>query len=116
MAINKPFAFFVHKCEPLPEPPKPVVAPNDKLPQLVAEMVQKGLNSTSKAVTNPSNTTAVVNITTTVTSVQNCKNTGSTVVTAANKTSNEQLQSSLGVLQNQQQLKVSTLYCIKLNK
>lgn len=43
-----PYAFFVHNCEPQPEAPKPVAHPNDKLPQLVAEMVQKGLNAAPK--------------------------------------------------------------------
>ncbi|XP_063911434.1 uncharacterized protein LOC135128454 [Zophobas morio] len=46
----KPFAFFVHVCEPQPEPPKPIIQPNDRLPQLVAEMVQKGLNASPKVV------------------------------------------------------------------
>jgi hypothetical protein len=49
---SKPFAFFVHVCDPQPELPKPVIQPNDRLPQLVAEMVQKGLNASPKVV-NP---------------------------------------------------------------
>lgn len=47
---TKPLAFFVHNCEPLPEAPKPRIQPNDRLPQLVAEMVQKGLNASPKVV------------------------------------------------------------------
>lgn len=43
-----PFAFFVHTCEPQPEAPKPIIQPNDRLPQLVAEMVQKGLKAFPK--------------------------------------------------------------------
>ncbi|RZC40920.1 uncharacterized protein BDFB_002768 [Asbolus verrucosus] len=49
---SKRFSFFVHLCDPQPEPPKPVIQPNDRLPQLVAEMVQKGLNASPKVV-NP---------------------------------------------------------------
>ncbi|KYB28868.1 uncharacterized protein LOC103312268 [Tribolium castaneum] len=49
---TKPYAFFVHTCEPQPEPPKPIIQPNERLPQLVAEMVQKGLNASPKVV-NP---------------------------------------------------------------
>lgn len=48
MDTTQPFAFFVHTCEPQPEAPKPVIQPNDRLPQLVAEMVQKGLNASPK--------------------------------------------------------------------
>ncbi|GJQ78723.1 hypothetical protein Trydic_g2757 [Trypoxylus dichotomus] len=47
------YAFFVHECEPQPEPPKPVHYPNDKLPDLVAKMVQRGLDFTAKANANP---------------------------------------------------------------
>lgn len=45
--INKHNAFFVHKCKEhdVPKQPPPV---NDRLQQLVAEMVQKGLKSSPK--------------------------------------------------------------------
>ncbi|XP_019870961.2 uncharacterized protein LOC109599411 [Aethina tumida] len=46
--IGEPLAFFVHHCKPLAEAPKPPIQSNERLPQLVAEMVQKGLNSTQK--------------------------------------------------------------------
>lgn len=93
MDTTKRFAFFVHECKPLPEPPKPVIAPNDKLPQLVAEMVQKGLNATPKAVKNLNPTT---------TPEQNCKSIGNPAIKPP---TNQQLQNSLRALhmQNQQQ-------------
>ncbi|KRT82057.1 hypothetical protein AMK59_4700 [Oryctes borbonicus] len=50
---SRRYAFFVHECEPQPEPPKPIVYPNDKLPDLVAKMVQRGLDFTAKANANP---------------------------------------------------------------
>lgn len=46
----RPYAFFVHVCDPQAEAPKPIMQPNDRLPQLVAEMVQKGLNASPKVV------------------------------------------------------------------
>lgn len=49
-----PFAFFVHNCEPLSELPPSVIHPNERLPQLVAEMVQKG-PSTSKKLAKDAN-------------------------------------------------------------
>lgn len=82
MTTTNPFAFFVHNCEPLPEPPKPVITPNNRLPQLVAEMVQKGLNSTPKAVKNLNTSTALK---------------------SANK-QQQQLQDALPVLQQQQKI------------
>lgn len=101
VAVTEPYAFFVHDCKPLPEPPKPVVAPNDKLPQLVAEMVQKGLNSTPKAAKIlGSTTTTTVNVTTTTATAQICKSVGSTATVAS---STSQLQNSLRVLQMQSQ-------------
>ncbi|CAH0546773.1 unnamed protein product [Brassicogethes aeneus] len=45
---KQPHAFFVHQCEPLAEAPKPHILPNNRLQQLVADMVQKGINSTQK--------------------------------------------------------------------
>lgn len=47
---TQPFAFYVHKCAPLPEPPKPNIQPNDNLSKLVADMVQKGLNASPKII------------------------------------------------------------------
>lgn len=44
-----------------------MIAPNDRLPQLVAEMVQKGLNSIPKAVKNLNAANATVAVTTTTT-------------------------------------------------
>lgn len=49
---TQPFSFFIHTCEPQPEPPKPIIQSNEKLSQKVAEMVQKGLNASPKVV-NP---------------------------------------------------------------
>lgn len=49
---SKSYAFFVHTCDPQPEAPKPIIQPDDRLPQRVAEMVQKGLNASPKVV-NP---------------------------------------------------------------
>lgn len=42
MDTAQPFSFFVHNCKPQLEAPKIQIQPNDRLPQLVAEMVQKG--------------------------------------------------------------------------
>ncbi|KAK9720124.1 hypothetical protein QE152_g22225 [Popillia japonica] len=50
---TRKYAFFVHECEPQSEPLKPIVYPNDKLPDLVAKMVQRGLDFTAKATANP---------------------------------------------------------------
>lgn len=53
MDTKIPFAYFVHTCDPQPEPPKPIIQPNEKLlSQKVAEMVQKGLNAKPKVVIN----------------------------------------------------------------
>lgn len=48
----KAFSCFIHTCEPQAEAPKPLILPNDKLSQKVAEMVQKGLNASPKVVMN----------------------------------------------------------------
>lgn len=45
--VTGSYAFFVHNCKPQTETLKPVVLINEKLPKLVAEMVQKGLTSTA---------------------------------------------------------------------
>ncbi|XP_022909337.2 uncharacterized protein [Onthophagus taurus] len=52
--VNKTekFSCFVHNCDPQPEAPKPTILPNEKLPKLIADMVQKGLDSTSKPINN----------------------------------------------------------------
>lgn len=47
------FAFFVHECESQPEAPKPVIHSSDQLQNLVAKMVQKGLDFTAKATQSP---------------------------------------------------------------
>ncbi|KAJ8952024.1 hypothetical protein NQ318_023465 [Aromia moschata] len=46
---TQPFAFFVHTCEPQPNIPKPIIQPNDRLPQLIAAMVQNGPSVSQKA-------------------------------------------------------------------
>ncbi|KAK9887076.1 hypothetical protein WA026_020015 [Henosepilachna vigintioctopunctata] len=48
--VTHPFAFFVHNCKPQLEVPKQLSTANERLPQLVAEMVQKGLNSSTATV------------------------------------------------------------------
>ncbi|KAJ8982302.1 hypothetical protein NQ317_001162 [Molorchus minor] len=46
--ITQPYAFFVHNCPPQPDIPRPVTQPNNKLPQLVAAMVQNAANVSQK--------------------------------------------------------------------
>ncbi|CAH1998507.1 unnamed protein product [Acanthoscelides obtectus] len=46
---TQPFAFFVHKCEPQPDLPKQIIQPNERLPELVAAMVQNAPNISQKA-------------------------------------------------------------------
>ncbi|KAJ8934560.1 hypothetical protein NQ314_013278 [Rhamnusium bicolor] len=43
------FAFFVHNCDPQLDVPKPVIQPNERLPQLIAAMVQNGPSVSQKA-------------------------------------------------------------------
>ncbi|XP_018324549.1 uncharacterized protein LOC108736580 [Agrilus planipennis] len=51
---SRPFAFFVHTCEPLAEVPKPTVQPNNNISQKVAEIIKRRLNVSSKEVNGES--------------------------------------------------------------
>nr|CAH7723063.1 unnamed protein product [Callosobruchus chinensis] len=46
---TKRFAFFVHKCEPQLDLPKPIIQPNERLPELVAAMLKNGPNISQRA-------------------------------------------------------------------
>ncbi|KAF7266856.1 hypothetical protein GWI33_019880 [Rhynchophorus ferrugineus] len=46
---NKDCSFFVHYCEPLPDVPRPTHQSNEKLPELVAKMVEKAAITSQKA-------------------------------------------------------------------
>ncbi|XP_076264143.1 uncharacterized protein LOC143198673 [Rhynchophorus ferrugineus] len=46
---NKDCSFFVHYCEPLPDVPRPIHQSNEKLPELVAKMVEKAAITSQKA-------------------------------------------------------------------
>lgn len=47
--VRQNYSFFVHHCEPQPEPPKLVVPSNEKISQLVKKMVQNAAVTSQKA-------------------------------------------------------------------
>ncbi|KAG5894210.1 hypothetical protein JTB14_038380 [Gonioctena quinquepunctata] len=46
--MSQSLAFFVHRCLPQEEPPKRIIHPNERLPELIAAMVQNGPSVSEK--------------------------------------------------------------------